>query len=138
MASPSASKLDGVFKPQSIAIIGASTRTGTVGSDLLHNLIKDGYTGKIYPVNPKAADIQGVKCYPTLTDIPGPVDLAVLVVPYKAVPGLVDESKTKGVKGMVIISAGFKEMGHEGIEREKALTEQIRAAGIPLIGPNCL
>ncbi len=138
MSSPSAAKLEAIFKPTSIAVIGASTRSGTVGSDLLLNLIKDGFTGKIYPVNPKAEEIHGVKCYKTLSEIPGNVDLAVLIVPAKAVPGIVDESKAKGVKGMVIISAGFKETGHEGAEREKELTAQVRAAGIPLIGPNCL
>ena len=138
MSSPSASKLDAIFKPKSIAVVGASTRTGTVGSDLLLNLIKDKFNGPIYPVNPKAEEIHGLKCYKTLSEIPGDVDLAVLIIPAKAVPGVVDESKAKGVKGMVIISAGFKETGGEGIQREKELTEQVRAAGIPLIGPNCL
>ncbi len=138
MSSPNASKLDAIFKPKSIAVIGASTRPGTVGSDLLANLIQDKFTGAIYPINPKADEIQGLKCYKTLADVPGNVDLAVLIVPAKAVPGIVEESKAKGVKGMVIISAGFKETGAEGIQREKELTEIVRAAGIPLIGPNCL
>ncbi len=138
MSSPNASKLEAIFKPKSIAVVGASTRPGTVGSDLLANLIKDKFTGPIYPINPKAEEIQGLKCYKTLADVPGEIDLAVLIVPAKAVPGIVDESKAKGVKGMVIISAGFKETGGEGIQREKELTEQVRAAGIPLIGPNCL
>jgi len=138
VSSPSVSKIDAIFKPASVAIVGASTRPGTVGSDLLANLIKDKFTGKIYPVNPKADEIQGIKCYKTLSEIPGDVDLAVLIVPARAVPGLVDESKAKGVKGMVIISAGFKETGGEGIQREVELTAQVRAAGIPLIGPNCL
>ncbi len=138
MSSPNASKLEAIFKPKSIAVVGASTRPGTVGSDLLANLIRDKFTGAVYPINPKADEIQGLKCYKTLADVPGEVDLAVLIVPAKAVPGIVDESKAKGVKGMVIISAGFKEMGGEGVQREKELTEQVHAAGIPLIGPNCL
>jgi acetyltransferase len=131
-------KLDAVFKPQSVAVVGASTKTGTVGNDLLLNLVRDKFIGKIYPVNPKADEIHGVKVYKTLGDIPDEVDLAVLIVPAKVIPGLVQESKAKGVKGLVIISAGFKESGHEGAEREKELTKLVREAGIPLIGPNCL
>ncbi|MDR3233856.1 MAG: acetate--CoA ligase family protein [Planctomycetaceae bacterium] len=134
----SASKLDAIFKPKSVAVVGASTKPGTAGNDILLNLVRDKYIGNVYPVNPKADEIHGVKVYPTLTDIPGEVDLAVLVVNAKFVPGVVEESKTKGVKGLVIISAGFKESGHEGAEREKELTKQVQAAGIPLIGPNCL
>ena len=134
----SSSKLEALFSPKSIAVIGASTRQGTVGYDLLNNLIRDKFNGKIYPVNPKATELLGLPAYPTLTDIPDEVDLAVLIVPARAVPGIVEESKTKGVKGMIIISAGFKETGHEGAEAEKQLTALVRAAGIPLIGPNCL
>jgi len=133
-----AAKLDAIFNPQSVAVVGASTRPNTVGNDLLRNLVRDKYIGKIYPVNPKADELHGLKAYPTLADIPGDVDLAVFIVPAKAVPGLVGEAKTKGVKGIVIISAGFKESGHEGMEREKELTRLVQEAGIPLIGPNCL
>ena len=132
------SNLDSIFKPKSVAVIGASTRPGTVGNDLLVNLIRDKYIGQIYPVNPKAEELHGLKVYPTLAEIPGDVELAVLIVPARAVPGLIDEAKAKGVKGMIIISAGFKESGHEGVEREQELTRLVRAAGIPLIGPNCL
>ena len=138
VSNSSSSKLDFIFTPKSIAVIGASTRPSTVGYDLLANLIRDKFNGKIYPVNPKATEIQGLTTYKSLTDIPGEVDLAVLIVPAKAVPGIVEESKTKGVKGMVIISAGFKETGGDGIKAEQELTAHVRAAGIPLIGPNCL
>ncbi|MDR2116031.1 MAG: acetate--CoA ligase family protein [Planctomycetaceae bacterium] len=138
MSTSLVAKLDAVFKPQSVAVVGASTKTGTVGNDLLLNLVRDKFIGKIYPVNPKADEIHGVKVYKTLGDIPDEVDLAVLIVPAKVIPGLVQESKAKGVKGLVIISAGFKESGHEGAEREKELTKLVREAGIPLIGPNCL
>ncbi|MGL4594003.1 MAG: acetate--CoA ligase family protein [Thermoguttaceae bacterium] len=138
MSTPSASKLDFVFNPRSIAVVGASTKPNTVGNDLLFNLKKDGFTGKIYPVNPKADEIHGIKCFASITEIPGDVDLAILIVPAKVVPSIISESKAKGVKGMVIISAGFKETGHEGAEREKELTALVREAGIPLIGPNCL
>ena len=138
----SVSKLDAIFKPQSVAVVGASTKPGTAGNDLLRNLVRDQYGGKIYPVNPKAAadkvDIHGVKVFSSLTDIPGNVDLVVLVVPAKAIPAVVEEGKAKGAKGFVCISAGFKEVGGEGIEREKELTKLVQEAGIPLVGPNCL
>jgi acetyltransferase len=138
VSTSSVAKLDAIFKPKSVAVVGASTKLGTVGNDLLLNLVRDKFAGKIYPVNPKADEIHGVKVYKTLGDIPDEVDLAVLIVPAKVVPGLVQESKAKGVKGLVIISAGFKESGHEGAEREKELTKLVREAEIPLIGPNCL
>lgn len=138
MSTSLVSKLDAIFKPKSVAVVGASTKPGTVGNDLLLNLVRDKFIGKIYPVNPKADEIHGVKVYKTLGDIPEAVDLAVLIVPAKVIPGLVQESKAKGVKGLVIISAGFKESGHEGAEREKELTKLVREAEIPLIGPNCL
>ncbi|MDR1924777.1 MAG: acetate--CoA ligase family protein [Planctomycetaceae bacterium] len=132
------SKLDAIFKPKSVAIVGASTKPGTVGNDLVLNLVKDHYTGKIYPVNPKADEIHGQKVYKTLADIPDQIDLAILVVPAKIINSVVKEAKEKGVKGLVIISAGFKEIGKEGLEREKELTKLVQEAGIPLIGPNCL
>ncbi|MCL2623481.1 MAG: acetate--CoA ligase family protein [Planctomycetaceae bacterium] len=133
-----ASQLDGIFKPKSIAVIGASTRPGTVGNDLFRNLLFGGYQGCVYPVNPKAEHILGVHCFPSLSNVPSDVDLAVLIVPAKAVLGLIDEAKAKNVKGMIIISAGFKETGREGAELEKQVAAKVREAGIPLIGPNCL
>ena len=133
-----ASQLDGIFKPKSIAVVGASTRPGTVGNDMLRNLLFHGYQGCVYPINPKAEHIMGVHCYASLAEVPTDVDLAVLIVPAKAVLGIIDEAKAKNVKGMVIISAGFKETGHEGAELEKQVAAKVREAGIPLIGPNCL
>jgi acetyltransferase len=131
-------KLDGIFYPQTIAVIGASTRPGTVGNDIFRNLLYANFNGAVYPVNPKAKAILGVQCYPSLSDIPGPVDQAILIVPAAAVLGVVDEAIAKGVKGLVIISAGFKEIGHAGLELEIKLRDKVRKAGIPLIGPNCL
>ena len=133
-----ASQLDGIFKPKSIAVVGASTRPGTVGNDMLRNLLFGGYQGCVYPINPKAEHIMGVHCYASLAEVPTDVDLAVLIVPAKAVLGIIDEAKAKNVKGMVIISAGFKETGHDGAELEKQVAAKVREAGIPLIGPNCL
>ncbi|MDR2761400.1 MAG: acetate--CoA ligase family protein [Planctomycetaceae bacterium] len=132
------SQLDAIFKPKSVAIVGASTKTGTAGNDVVLNLVKDKFTGKIYPVNPKADEIHGAKVYKTIGDIPDEIDLAVLLVPAKVVNSVVTECKNKGVKGLVIISAGFKEIGGEGVEREKQLIELVHEANIPLIGPNCL
>ncbi|MCL2005841.1 MAG: acetate--CoA ligase family protein [Planctomycetaceae bacterium] len=132
------SKLDALFNPKSVAVVGASTRPGTVGNDLLLNLVRDKYVGKIYPVNPKAEELYGLKVYPTLDAIPDSVDVAVLILPARAVLGVVGEAKAKGIKGLICISAGFKESGHEGAEREQELTKLVREAGIPLIGPNCL
>ncbi|MGL6225845.1 MAG: acetate--CoA ligase family protein [Thermoguttaceae bacterium] len=136
--STSSSKLEPLFSAKSIAVVGASTRPGTVGYDLLQNLIRDKYNGKIFPVNPKTTELQGLTVYKSVSDIPEPVELAILIVPAKAVPGIVEECKTKGVKGMIIISAGFKETGATGLKAEQELTAQVRAAGIALVGPNCL
>ncbi len=130
-------KINAMFYPKSVAVVGASARAGSVGNDLVKNLVKD-YSGEIYPVNPKGGEIEGKKAYTSLTEIPGDVDLVVVSVPAKGVPGVVDQCKEKQVKGIVIITAGFKETGHEGLEREKELTKQVQEAGIPLIGPNCL
>ena len=133
-----ASKLDAVFYPQSIAVVGASTRPGTVGNDIFRNLLYAEFNGSVYPVNPKAKAILGVHAYATLADIPSSIDLAVLIVPAAGVLGVVDQAIAKGVKALVVISAGFKEIGPEGAALEAQLRDKVRAAGIPLIGPNCL
>jgi acetyltransferase len=133
-----AAKLDPVFHPQSIAVVGASTRPGTVGNDIFRNLLFAEFKGSVYPVNPKAKSIYGVHAYDNLTEIPSDIDLAVLIVPSSAVLNVVDEAISKGVKGIVVISAGFKEVGHEGAVLEAKLAAKVREAGIPLIGPNCL
>lgn len=143
----SAAKLDAIFNPKSIAVVGASTKPGTVGNDLLANLVQPPYTkngggkpfvGEVYPINPKADEIFGKKVYKTIADVPGNVDLAVLCLNAKFILETVDQCKAKGVKGLVIISAGFKEIGAEGAELEKQLVAKVREAGIPLVGPNCL
>jgi acyl-CoA synthetase (NDP forming) len=103
-----------IFNPKSIAVIGASTRERTVGKDIFDNLLKGEFTGKLYPVNPKAAEIQGVPCYKSLTAIPGDVDLIVVIVNSTLVPQVMEEAGRKGVKGAIIITAGFKEVGAEG------------------------
>ena len=133
-----ASKLDFIFQPSSIAVVGASTRPGTVGNDIFRNLLFNEFNGSVYPVNPKASNIVGVHCYASLKSVPGPVDLAVVIVPSSGILDVVAQAVDKQVKAMVVISAGFKEVGGKGAELEIQLREQVQAAGIPLIGPNCL
>lgn len=132
------SKLDDIFYPQSVAVVGASTRPGTVGNDIFRNLLFSEFQGSVYPINPKSSHVMGVHSYPSLKDVPCPIDLAVVIVPAKAVLDVVDQAVEKGVKGLVVISAGFKESGGAGVELENQLREKVQAAGVPLIGPNCL
>ncbi|MGQ9670253.1 MAG: acetate--CoA ligase alpha subunit [Desulfosoma sp.] len=131
-------RLEAIFSPASIAVVGASTVPGKVGHDLFANILRGGYTGVLFPVNPKARSVLSVKAYPTLTDIPDPVELAILVVPPKAALAAVDEAAHKGVKGIVIVSAGFREVGPEGRAIEERIAARCREAGIRLVGPNCL
>lgn len=126
-----------MFNPQSVAVVGASAKKGGVGNDVLLNLIKD-YKGTIYPVNPKGGEIEGLKAYTQLSEIPGDVDLVLVLVNAKFVPSVVDQAIEKKVGGIVIISAGFKEVSHEGAVVEKEMASKAKAAGIPLVGPNCL
>ncbi|MEN6449541.1 MAG: acetate--CoA ligase family protein [Thermoguttaceae bacterium] len=133
-----APQLDAVFCPKSIAVVGASSRPGTVGNDIFRNLLFAEFNGPVYPVNPKSKAILGVRTYPTLTDIPDAVDMAVLIVPSVGVMKVVDQAIAKGVKALVVITAGFKEIGPEGAALEAQLRDKVREAGIPLIGPNCL
>jgi acetate---CoA ligase (ADP-forming) len=134
----SVAKLDAIFYPQSIAVVGASSRPGTVGNDIFKNLLFTNFVGTVYPVNPKSKSILGVKAYPTLSAIPDAVDQAIVIVPATAVMGVIEEAIAKGVKGLVVISAGFKEVGAAGLALEVKLRERCREAGMPLIGPNCL
>ncbi len=130
--------LDMFFNPRSVAVIGASRTPGKLGYTVLHNIVQHGYRGAIYPVNPTADQILGLKCYPNILAVPGPVDLAVVTVPGKIVPAVLTECGDKGVKGAIVISAGFREMGPEGRHREREIVEIARRYGMRLIGPNCL
>jgi acetyltransferase len=121
-----------------VAIVGASTKPGKVGHGILNNMLSSGYRGEVYPINPHAPDILGKKCYPSVLDIPGEVDLVVVVVPAPAVLPVIEECGRKGIKTAIVISAGFKEAGPEGIERERRLAELARQLGIRIVGPNCL
>jgi acetate---CoA ligase (ADP-forming) len=126
------------FEPRSVAVIGASRRRGTVSGELFHNLLAAGFNGPVYPVNPRASVVQSVLAYKSILDVPGPVDLAVLVVPAPCVAQAAEECAAKGVRAIVVISAGFAETGPEGAERQRELLAVCRAAGMRLIGPNCL
>ncbi len=127
---------DALFKPRSIAVIGASTREGNVGNDIVKNLVTQGFQGEVYPVNPHATELYGKKCYESIGDIPEPVDLSIVVVPAGAVVQVVTESVGKGVSAVVVISAGFREIGN--VEAEEKIRSMCDAAGVALLGPNCL
>lgn len=131
-------KLDFIFYPKSTAVIGASRQAGSVGQSLLANLLGSRYQGIIFPVNPKAEGILGIKSYPRVLEIPDEVDLAVIVVPSLIVPAVLEECGEKGIKGAIIITAGFKEIGGEGAELERKMQEIICRHDITLVGPNCL
>ena len=132
------STLDPVLKPRSIAVIGASRTPSTIGHQIVANLVRYGFTGAVYPVNPKAATIHSMRAYRSVREIPDPVDLAVITVPKEAVLQVAEESGAAGVKALVVISAGFREVGGEGLERERQLLEVVRRYGMRMIGPNCM
>lgn len=130
--------LQSLFSPKSVAIIGASRTPGKLGHDVLLNVKRFGYEGKIYPVNPNADEILGLKAYKSITDIRGKVDLAVVMVPSKYVVDVLEECGKKKVPYAVIISAGFKEVGGEGVHLEEELMETAQKHNIGIVGPNCL
>jgi len=130
--------IDVLFHPRSIAVIGASTTKGKLGNDVMRNLIDSGYERRIYPINPKADEILDYKAYRSVKDVPSDVDVAVIVIPAKYVLEAVRECGEKGVKALVIISAGFKEIGHDGQEAEKQLVELAEKYKMVIQGPNCL
>src|SRR5271165_6447482 len=129
--------LDAMFAPGSVAVIGATDRPGTVGRTVLENLLH-GFQGAVYTVNTKHEEVLGLKAYKSIRDIPHSVDLAVVATPAATVPQLVGECVDAGVKSAVVISAGFKERGAEGIALEQQIREQLGRSSMRLIGPNCL
>lgn len=130
--------LDFIFKPKTVAVIGSTEKPGSVGRAVTNNLIRAGFKGEIFPINPNYPSLFGKKAYPNIASAPGPVDLAVICTPAKTVPGLVDECGKAGVKGLVIISAGFKELGEPGAVLERQVVEYAKKTGMRVIGPNCL
>jgi len=134
----SAAGIDAIFSPSSVAVIGASSKKGSVGRAVFRNMLDSNYSGIIYPVNIKAKSVCGVRAYSSLSAIPDPVDLAVVIVPAAMTPEVAREAAAKGVKGLIVISAGFKETGKAGAAIEQELLEVCREHGIRLVGPNCL
>ncbi len=130
--------LDAIFSPQSVAVVGASASPGKVGHDIFANILKGGYKGTLYPVNPSAKSILSVRAYPSVRDIPDDIDLVILILPPKVALRAVEESIEKGVKGIVIVSAGFREVGGEGLEMENQIVSLCKDANIRVVGPNCL
>ncbi|MGE5618074.1 MAG: acetate--CoA ligase alpha subunit [Sphingomonadaceae bacterium] len=130
--------LDVFFKPKSVAVIGATRDPKGLGGSVLNNIRSAGYAGPIFPINPKADEIGGLKAYPTVLDVPEEVDLAVVTTPARFVPQVTDECGRKGVRGMIIISAGFREVGPEGRKMEREVTDTAARYGMRIIGPNVL
>ncbi|MQL51744.1 CoA-binding protein [Desulfofundulus thermobenzoicus] len=131
-------ELTNFYNPTAVAIVGASKKPGKVGNSIVKNMIESGYPGKIYPVNPKDSEIEGLKAYPSVTAIPGPVELAVLSVPAAKVVEAARECGEKGIPYLVVITAGFKEIGKEGLDLEKELVATCRRYGMRMLGPNCV
>ncbi|MCG8400062.1 MAG: acetate--CoA ligase family protein [Firmicutes bacterium] len=129
-------ELTGMVRPESVAVVGASAVAGKIGNNVIKNVINCGYEGKIYPVNPKEKEIEGLIAYPSVSDIGASVDMAVVAVPAARVPGVAEDCGQAGVKNLVVISAGFKEVGPEGLELEKKLTQICSRYGMRMLGPN--
>jgi acyl-CoA synthetase (NDP forming)/GNAT superfamily N-acetyltransferase len=133
----SARSMQRLLRPRSIAVIGASRTRGTVGHELVRNLVAGGFQGPVYPVNPKRSHVNSVPCFPTIANIPGEVDLAIVAVPARAVPGVVEACGRKGVGGLVIVSSHFAEDGIEGAALEREAARLAHSYGMRMVGPNC-
>ena len=133
-----ADNITSIMEPKSVAVVGATNRAGSVGLAVFRNILDSGYSGVLYPVNPRARSIQSVKAYPSLADIPDEIDMGVIIVPAESVVGVVKEAAEKKVKGLIIITAGFKEVGGRGVELERELKQIVDQHDISMIGPNCL
>jgi len=129
--------LEELFEPRSIAVVGASNRPDSVGASLFRNLLQAGYRGVVYPVNPKWSSVSGVRCYPSVEALPEVPDLGVLVVPAAGVAPVVEKLGTMGTRGVVVVSAGFREVGGEGVGREEELVRTARRHRMSVVGPNC-
>ena len=131
-------KMEAIFSPGSVAVVGASTTPGKVGHDIFANILRGGYQGILYPVNPTAKSVLSVRAYGSIADIPDAVDLAMVILPPQRAMGAIDEAIKKGVKGVVVVSAGFREVGPEGRAVEDRIVAMCREAGVRMVGPNCL
>src|ERR1041385_8585192 len=131
-------KLDAILKPRSIAVIGASRMSNTIGHQIFANLLRYGFTGAVYPINPNATSIQSVRAYPNAGAVPEPVDLAVIVVPKERVLDGAPACGQDRVKGLVVLASGFREIGGVGVDRERQLVDIVREYGMRMVGPNCM
>lgn len=130
--------LDMFFKPRGVAVIGASRDPSKLGYAVLNNVARHGYTGPVYPVNPKADEILGLKCYPSVSSVPNPCELAVIIAPSTATPDIMEQCGQRGIKAAIVISGGFSEAGPAGADLERRLVEIARRYGMRLLGPNCI
>jgi acetyltransferase len=130
--------LDAIFAPATVAVIGATDKNGSVGKTILWNLLSSPFGGTVFPINPKRSSVLGIKSYPNISGVPERVDLAIIVTPASTVPDIIKECVEAGVKGAIVISAGFKELGPSGVELEQQILAHVRRGGMRLIGPNCL
>ncbi len=131
-------ELDCIFMPKSIAVVGASNKPGKWGYGLVRSIVGAGYQGKLYPVNPRESIVQGIPAYPSIKDIDAVVDLAVIGVPAGVVPSVVADCATKGVRGLIVVAAGFGEKGSEGKALESTVATTLRESGMRMVGPNCV
>ena len=127
-----------VMKPRAIALVGASTRDHTIGHDILQRLLEYGYKGQLFLVNPKGGVIAGREVFRSVRDLPDEVDLAIIAINARFVLDTVDQCHERGIQGLVVISAGFKETGEAGRALEQALADKVKGFGMTLVGPNCL
>jgi acetate---CoA ligase (ADP-forming) len=127
-----------LLAPRSVAVVGASRQRGTIGAEIFHNLVSSGFHGPVYPVNPAATEIEGIPSHASVLDIPGGVEMAVITVPAAAVLEAARQCASKGVRALVVISAGFAEVGPDGAELQRRLLEICRQTGMRLVGPNCM
>src|SRR5262249_48696865 len=130
--------LDAIFAPRTVAVIGATEKPGSVGRAVLWNLISNPFGATVYPINSNRRNVLGIKAYKSVAAVPDPVDLAVVVTPAASVPGVFSECVSAGVKGAIVISAGFRETGPEGAKLEQEVLQGARRGKMRIIGPNCV
>ena len=135
---PQPRPLDAIFAPKNVAVVGASERPGSVGRTILWNLISNQFGGTVYPINPKRPSVLGIRAYASIEEVPAQVDLAIIVTPAPTVPDVIRQCVAAGVRGAIVISAGFKEIGEEGMRLEQQILEEARKGKMRIVGPNCL
>lgn len=135
---PTPQSLDAIFRPRSVAVIGASTRRGAIGRVIFEKLLASDFNGPVFPVHPKAEFVRSVKTYPGISAVPQQVDLAIIAVKREHVQAVVQECAEAGVRGLIVVTAGFREVGEEGLRREENILSIVREHGMRMVGPNCM